>query len=88
MSRLKHLNAVFQLNEKQASRFEEWKSSIERAIVAEHGEDVFEEDCCLSSPYAFAFRDMGIATSVIVTCGENKLDLSLDDDGEFLAPVV
>lgn len=74
----------FALNDKQAARFEKWKASVEKGIIAEHGEDVFEEDCCLTSPYTFTFRDMGITTSIIVTCGEHRLDLTLDDDGNFL----
>lgn len=72
---------VFRLNEKQVKRLERWK---ERVITPEIAEAMLEETCCIQSPITFSFRDAGITTIVKARMGKHELDLTLDDDGEFM----
>lgn len=83
---LESFNQQIALNERQWRRFQEW------AKKRPHLQEALEEDCCGTSPFTFQFTTSGIGTEVIVIYCLNsnrnreKLNLSIDDDNEWVAP--
>jgi hypothetical protein len=71
---------TFSINEKQEARFQQWIGHLGRERVSE----AVEEDCAVSSPFTWTFNDLGISCLVTVEGFGETLDLTLDDDGEFL----
>jgi hypothetical protein len=61
----------FELCEKQMARYRGWAQKVMR------GDEGI-------SPFVFEFIPNGLGDSVVVRLGNQSVDLSMDDDGEFL----
>lgn len=73
---------IFSLNDKQLKRLEIWRKGI---LKKEDIDDMSLEDhsggVC---PIVFEFRQTGITTITKAHCRNQVIDLTLDDDGEFV----
>jgi uncharacterized ubiquitin-like protein YukD len=74
----------FTLNSRQQQRLEEWIKTHNKAAH----QAAFEECCAPMSPFTYHFTPGSITEHVEVTCDlrsctVKKIDLSLDDDGNF-----
>jgi len=75
----------FELNKAQQARFERFKQWCESK------RELYDECLGAMSPFLFTFRPGSIADDVVVWCGEvdessPSVNLSMDDDGEFVKP--
>lgn len=72
----------FTVSEKQMERFRRWVRWL--AETHDVGHDTTEEQCVVSPPWVWTFQDMGITTMTKVAAYGHTLDLTLDDDGDFI----
>jgi hypothetical protein len=78
---------MFELKPKQAARFHGWRTARLLEFKKAHP-DYEEEDCAPMSPFVWTFQQGSIGAYIKVAFEPTGqvLDLSLDDDGEFLKP--
>ena len=78
------MEKTFKVCRKQMDRFNAWVKELNPPCP-------YDEDCAGMSFFEWHFRQSGLGDTVYVTCdgektpfGRASIDLTLDDDGEFL----
>lgn len=74
-------NRQIALDARQWKRFQTW------AVKRPGLEEALEEDCSCASPFVFHIYTTGLGPNITVTYGEETLDLSIGDDGEFVTEI-
>lgn len=74
------LKPVFSLCLKQQERFGKWVAWLNE----KHGAEAGEEDCSMMSPFTWKLVKNGIGDCITVTGFDSTLNLTMDDDGEFV----
>jgi hypothetical protein len=72
---------TFIVNDKQMERFHRW---IDKCIGKAKVSEAVEEDASMMSPFKWTFEETGVTCITKVSGFGQTLDLTLDDDGEFL----